>query len=104
MKGAPPRFRPGDRVRVRADSPPGHVRTPSYVKGKVGVVDRLHGAFRNPETLAYGGDGLPEQPLYMVCFQQADLWRRYPAGAGDQVLVDLYEHWLEPAQQREELA
>src|ERR1700741_5203804 len=32
------RFQPGDRVRVRADYVPGHVRMPGYVRGKTGIV------------------------------------------------------------------
>jgi nitrile hydratase len=90
-----PRFHLGDRVRVRADAPPGHVRTPTYVKGKTGLVAKVHGAFRNPETLAYSGDGLPRRALYQVRFRQQDLWLR--AGAPkDTLVLDLYEHWLEP--------
>lgn len=93
---SPPRFRLGDRVRVRADAPQGHVRTPLYVQGKTGRVAKVHGAFRNPETLAYSGDGLPRRPLYQVRFHQHDLWPR--AGAPkDTLVLDLYEQWLEPA-------
>ena len=89
------RFREGDRVRVRDEARPGHIRTPTYIMGKVGVVSRVHGSFRNPERLAYGGDGLPKIPLYYVTFDAAHVWGgpRTP----DQVVVDLYEHWLEPA-------
>ena len=32
------RLQPGDRVRVRADYVPGHVRMPGYIRGKTGVV------------------------------------------------------------------
>ena len=32
------RFKPGDRVRVRTDHVPGHVRMPGYIRGKTGVV------------------------------------------------------------------
>lgn len=92
-----PRFAPGDRVRVRADAPRGHVRTPGYLRGRVGRVLRVHGAFRNPETLAYGGDGLPQRPLYLVCFRQADVWPRYAGSPDDTVYADIYEHWLEVA-------
>ena len=92
------KFRPGDRVRVRPFDGPGHVRTPAYVRGQVGRVERLHGEFRNPESLAYGGDGLPRTGLYMVGFRQTDLWpERYAESPGDTLYVDLYEHWLEPA-------
>ncbi len=89
-------FHPGDRVRVKAEERPGHIRTPAYVRGKLGWVERVHGAFRNPEQLAYGNDGLPRQPLYLVGFHQTDLWERYAASAADTLYVDIYEHWLEP--------
>src|ERR1700741_2770371 len=32
------RFEPGDRVRVRLDFVPGHIRLPGYIRGKTGVV------------------------------------------------------------------
>ena len=32
---------PGDLVRVRDDYPPGHIRTPVYVRGKIGARDAL---------------------------------------------------------------
>ena len=89
-------FATGDRVRVRADNPPGHVRTPSYVRGKPGWIERIHGEFRNPEDLAYGRDGLPRRTLYMVGFRQSDLWgNRYTERSDDTLYVDIYEHWLE---------
>ena len=91
------KFEPGDRVCVRVEGQPGHVRTPGYVRGKTGRIERLLGAFKNPESLAYGESGLPEKPLYKVGFRQADLWDRYAGRAQDVLYVDLFEHWLEPA-------
>jgi hypothetical protein len=89
--------RPGTTVRVRADNPPGHVRTPWYVRGKRGWIERVHGEFRNPESLAYGGDGLPRRTLYMVGFRQTELWpQRYAESPDDTLYVDIYDHWLEP--------
>jgi hypothetical protein len=96
----PQRFRPGERVRVRSEDRPGHVRTPGYVRGKMGRVESVLGEFRNPETLAYGETGLPERPLYKVSFRQVDLWEGYPGPASDELCMDIYEHWLE----REETA
>jgi nitrile hydratase subunit beta len=98
----PQRFRPGERVRVRSEDRPGHVRTPGYVRGKMGRVESVLGEFRNPETLAYGETGLPERPLYKVSFRQTDLWDDYAGPAEDELTADIYEHWLEPA--REETA
>ncbi len=89
------RFAPGEPVRVRRAFPPGHVRTPYYARGKAGVVERLCGAFRNPEELAFGRNGEPKQPLYRVRFVQRELWPDYAGPAHDTLDIELYEHWLE---------
>jgi len=73
----------------------GHHRTPDYVKGKTGTVERAHASFTNPETRAYGKDGLPEQPLYLVSFAQQDVWPDYRGDGDDRIYVDVFEHWLE---------
>jgi nitrile hydratase len=91
------RFAPGDRVTVQHRHPPGHIRTPYYCRGKTGEVERICGAFRNPEGLAYAKDGLPKQPLYRVRFRQAELWPDYTGAADDKVEIEIYQHWLDPA-------
>lgn len=96
-----PRFKMGARVRVRAGWPTGHMRTPWYVRGRVGVVERVLGHFANPEELAYRRDGLPKLPLYRVRFSLAEIWGDAAAAAGDvarddTIDVELYESWLEP--------
>ncbi len=91
------RFSPGDAVQVHGIRPPGHIRTPHYVRGKTGTIERVCGRFANPEELAFGRDGLPLRPLYRVRFEQAELWPDYQGPAGDAVEVEIYEHWLEPA-------
>ena len=91
------RYAPGDRVRVRDDTPDGHHRTPWFIKGKTGRVLVVCGVFRNPESLAHGGDGQPERALYRVEFAQADVWPDYAGPATDSIAVDLYDHWLERA-------
>lgn len=90
------RFVPGDAVRVRDVEGEGHVRTPDYAKGKPGWISTVLGSFPNPESLAYGGDGLPKKPLYKVGFLQTDLWEGYDGSPEDVLFIDLYEHWLEP--------
>ena len=87
-------YRPGQRVRVEAREHRGHHRTPTYLKGKTGTVERVHAAYRNPETRAHGGDGLPEQTLYLVAFAQRDVWPDYRGHAGDRLCADVFEHWL----------
>ncbi|MSS71133.1 MAG: nitrile hydratase subunit beta [Candidatus Latescibacteria bacterium] len=91
-----PKFHIGDRVRVRVGEPPGHFRTPTYIQGKTGDIEAIHGAFPDPESLAHGGDGLPAQVLYLVRFDQTRVWEDYAASPQDRLLIDLYEPWLEP--------
>ena len=88
-------FAIGQPVRVRAAFPPGHVRTPHYLRGRRGVVESIAGRFANPEELAYGRDGLPRRALYRVRFRQGELWPDYAGSPADTAVVDLYEHWLE---------
>jgi nitrile hydratase subunit beta len=82
---------------VRRADPPGHIRTPWYIRGKTGEIERLCGAFPNPEELAYARSGEPAQPLYRVRFPQRDVWPDYAGQPNDVVEIEIYQHWLEPA-------
>lgn len=91
---APPRFRPGDRVRARNIHPRGHTRLPRYVRGHVGTVEAEHGGFILPDAHAHGRGEAPER-LYTVVFDGAELWG--PDGEpGLSVSVDAWESYLEP--------
>lgn len=85
-----------ERVRVKALTPPGHVRAPWYLRGKEGVIERPLGAFRNPEQLAYG---LPaeERPLFRVRFSMAEIWGDAAENPDDTLDAEIYAHWLEKA-------
>jgi len=90
----------GDTVRVGDGLPPGHVRTPRFLRGKTGVVLRHFGAFGNPERLAYGLSGEPKLHLYQVLFTMDETCANDGNGGGsyapgDTVTADLYESWLE---------
>jgi nitrile hydratase len=91
------RFNVGDRVAIKRTFPPGHRRTPYYIRGKVGVIERICGAFPNPEELAYGFDGEPAKVLYRVRFQQKHVWPDYAGPARDIIEMEIFEHWLAPA-------
>ena len=92
-----PRFRPGDRVRIDDRDPPVHNRVPRYARGHAGVVERVCGAFGQPELLAYGGDGAPFQHLYRVRLSQPALWPDYAENPADTLEIEIFEHWLAPA-------
>jgi hypothetical protein len=93
---AHPAFKTGERVHVRRVDSQGHIRTPHYIRGKTGVIERFVGFFRNPEELAYGRSGDPLRALYRVRFIQSHVWPDYAGAAGDTIDIDIYEHWLQP--------
>ncbi|MCB8875342.1 SH3-like domain-containing protein [Acidisoma silvae] len=87
----------GQRVRVRDDWPetrgPCHIRTPHYLRGATGTVQRHLGDFPNPEDLAFGRKAR-RLSLYHVVFDASSLWGDGKPKA--EILVELYEPWLEP--------
>ena len=73
---------------------PVHIRTPHYLRGVEGRVVRSLGCYGNPEDLAFARPAATIR-LYHVAFDPAAVW---PDAAGtDELLVEIYEHWLEPA-------
>jgi nitrile hydratase len=94
-ESAPARFAVGDRVRTKNIHPKGHTRLPRYVRGHVGVVERLHGCQVFPDSAAAGEDENP-QWLYTVRFEGRDLWGA-EADPTLQVSVEAFEPYLDPA-------
>lgn len=84
-----------ERVRVREMWPPGHVRTPAYLRGKTGVIERRLGTFPNPEALAYGHPAAPTD-LVRVRFTMAEVWGASAERPEDTVDAEIFTHWLEP--------
>eukprot|EP00747_Dinoflagellata_sp_TGD_P049941 gnl/TRDRNA2_/TRDRNA2_146486_c0_seq3.p1 gnl/TRDRNA2_/TRDRNA2_146486_c0~~gnl/TRDRNA2_/TRDRNA2_146486_c0_seq3.p1 ORF type:complete len:389 (+),score=46.31 gnl/TRDRNA2_/TRDRNA2_146486_c0_seq3:52-1167(+) len=96
-----PVFKTGDAVRVRAEDTNmrwrrPHLRTPGYIFGVEGVVERFCGAFEDPMLAAFGGPRHAE-PLYRVRFQQCKLWPEFSGANSDTVDVEVYQNWLEAA-------
>lgn len=59
-----------------------------------GTVARYLGDFPNPEELAFARPA-ERKPLYHVSFGMGDVWTEQ--GPRDELLVEINEHWLEPA-------
>ena len=89
---APPRFKPGDRVRAINRHPSGHTREPRYVRGHVGTVREHYGAQVFPDLSAQGAD--VGRHLYSVRFEGRELWGE-SANANSATYVDLWEDYLE---------
>ena len=84
------------KVRVKEMYPPGHIRTPFFLRGKTGEIERTLGPFHNPEELAYGQKGAP-LPLRRVRFTMAEIWGDEAENPTDVLEAEIFEHWLEPA-------
>ena len=91
-----PRFRIGQRVRTRSEPVAHHTRLPGYARGKVGVVERLHGAHVFADAHAQGL-GEEAQWLYTVAFDSAALWGDDAAQPALTVSIDAWDAYLEPA-------
>lgn len=95
-----PSFAPGQSVRTRrpADNrlvAGGHTRLPAYAAGARGRILRRHGCHVLPDSNAHRLGEAPE-PLYAVAFPAAELWAA-PEHPGDEVILDLWQSYLEPA-------
>ncbi len=90
---APQRFQVGDHVRARNMHPRTHTRLPRYVRGHVGVVERIHGCHVFPDAIV-AADVEDPQWLYTVTFEGADLWGA-DAEPGVRVSVDAFEPYLQ---------
>ena len=86
-----PEYSRGDRVRVLKVDAPGHIRTPYYVRGLEGDIERFVGYFRNPEELAYGRYHGEKRALYRVRFLQTDIWPDYTGPRQDTLDVEIYD-------------
>lgn len=89
-----PAFTPGHSVRCLALGSPGHTRLPGYVRGRRGVVHAHHCAHVLPNASTQGKSDA--QHLYTVRFEARELWAE-AENAVDQMFVDLWESYLEPA-------
>jgi nitrile hydratase len=89
-----PQFAIGQHVRTYLGTVPHHTRLPGYAKGKLGLIELVHGVHVFPDANA---SGQGEQPhwLYTVAFTADELW---PDGApGITVSIEAWEPYLEAA-------
>ena len=88
------RFKAGERVRVRLDSVPGHMRMPGYIRGKEGVVVGESPAYPFPDAHAHGVSS-EDEPTYDVRFRSEDLW----PGSAEPALVHVgvFQSYLQRA-------
>jgi nitrile hydratase len=82
----------GDRVRVKDEFVPGHIRMPGYIRGKEGVVVKVSPAYPYPDAHGHGLESA-WQRSFDVRFSSHDLW---PDGAEEaEVQVGVFHGYLE---------
>lgn len=91
----PARFKPGDAVRTRNIHPRTHTRLPRYARGKLGVVEMVHGCHAYPDSVA-ADKGDDPQWLYTVVFDGREIWGA-DADPTLKLSIDAFEPYLEPA-------
>jgi hypothetical protein len=95
------RFCKGDRVQIRDQQTLSHSRVPAYARGRTGVIERVLSEFVIPEDDAWGRlwQGGRREMLYRVQLHQAGTWPGYRGSESDTHELEIFEHWLEPAEE-----
>lgn len=88
-----PRFRVGDRVRVRNHNPTTYTRLPGYLRGKRGTIEQDYGVFVFPDTHAHALGDKP-QHCYSVRFTAIELWGP-TASDRDTLRVDVFDDYMD---------
>jgi nitrile hydratase beta subunit len=91
----PARFKPGDRVRTKNIHPPTHTRLPRYARGRLGIIELVHGCHAFPDSVAIDKGDDP-QWLYTVVFEARELWGP-DCDPSSKVSIDAFEPYLDPA-------
>jgi hypothetical protein len=77
------------KVRVHSHWPPGHIRTPAYLRGKQGEIEREIGLFNNPEQNAYRLAS-EQRALVRVRFTMAEVWGDGAETPDDVIEAEIY--------------
>ena len=88
-----PRFRVGDRVRIRNLNPTTHTRLPGYIRSKRGIVEFDYGVFVFPDTHAHSLGDKP-QHCYRVRFTARELWGD-TAAERDTLRADVFDDYMD---------
>ena len=95
--GGPPRFKAGDRLRVKDLPDVFYNQTPAYTRGVAGMVVSVVYESPVPEDEAWGRIDQAEW-FYLLSFRHADLWGDDDPDTqpDDVVQAEIPERWLEP--------
>ena len=95
-KQGDPQFKPGQPVRVKNYHPSGHTRLARYLRGKLGIVDRVYDSFVFPDTNSKL-EGENPQHVYSVRFDAQEVWGPETSEPAEMIYFDFWEPYLEAA-------
>ena len=95
-KQGDPQFKPGQPVRVKNYHPSGHTRLARYLRGKLGIVDRVYDSFVFPDTNSKL-EGENPQHVYSVRFDAQEVWGPETSEPAEIIYFDFWEPYLEAA-------
>lgn len=92
-----PKFKVGDRIRIKDLPDLFYTRTQTYIRGCEGVVSAL--VYESPPAEDEAWDNTENvEWFYSLVFKMKDLWPGYPdAFADDTCETEIPERWIEPA-------
>lgn len=96
-KAGPAKFKAGDRVRVRDLPAMFYTRTPEYCRGAEGVIAEVTYETPAPEDETWDIEDAPVEWMYIVRFNQSELWDNYTGPPDDTLQTEIPERWLEAA-------
>lgn len=94
--GEVPNFKVGEQVRTGTRFPVGHYRLPIYLRGKVGVVERVISTMAvDNEEEGYGRNAGSKGHYYRIAIPMSEIWTDYKGQASDGLRIEVFENWLE---------
>lgn len=94
--GEKPLFSAGDPVRVLERAPIGHYRVPTYLRGRLGKVERvIEPAGVDNEEEGFGRNAGNKRHYYRVAFPMTEIWPHYGESLRDGLHIEIFETWLE---------
>lgn len=94
-QAGPAKFKPGERVRVRELPAMFYTRTPEYCRGAEGVIAEVTCETPAPEDETWDREDARPEWMYIVRFNQAELWDNYTGPRNDTLQTEIPERWLE---------
>jgi len=94
--GEVPYFEEGERVKVMTRAPLGHYRVPTYVRGKIGTIERvMEPPGIDNEEEGYGRNAGSKRHYYRIAIPMAEIWSDNVSSPLDSLRIEVFESWLE---------